>query len=128
MATAISTATIVLNNIPVDIVPNSFMYVDGSPESSMRATSSGGGSIGYVYSENIEGSLPTFKFSLYPTPESLALIDTLKQNRDQNAASATDRITGFTASFSNAALTSRPERNLSFDGQIDLEFTAGGIA
>lgn len=130
MATAISNATLVINNVAVPVVPNSVSYTEGLGEYIYRSQSAGGGSIQGVFTENLEDRLPMLKFSIYPTPENIESAKQWKLNRNSNAVTVTGRIPGqpnFTRSFINSAVLSDYEINLGADTQIDIEMKAERI-
>lgn len=121
MATALSNATVVVNNLATPIVPNSFTFTEGLGEQTMRTQSSGGGSVQTVFSNNVETNKSMVKFSVYNTAENIDLLKTWKQNKDANAISVTGD-DGFARSFSGAALINNYEVNLGSDTAIDVEF------
>jgi hypothetical protein len=125
--TAISNATVVVNNIAAGVVPNSVSFTEGFGEYNYRAQSGGGGSVQGVFSENIEDRLPMIKFSLYPTPENIAMLRQWKANRSSNAVTLSGQIPdnpNFTRSFRSAAVLNNYEVNLGADTQIDVEMKA----
>lgn len=123
MATrAISDASILINNIPVPIIPNSFSYTEGLGEDDMRTESAGGGSVTTVYSKNVQTALSSFKFKMANTNENLTAARAWKTNANANGVIATDRASGFTRTFSNAALVNQYEPTLGADGDISLEW------
>lgn len=127
MATAISNPSIVINNIPVGVVPNSVTMNEGLGEYNYRAQSAGGSNRQGVFSINVEGSLPWVKFSLFPTPENIENAKNWKNNFNQNAITLTGTLPNglnFSRSFNSAALVNNYEVALSFDGTFELNFVA----
>lgn len=123
MATrAISTPSLIINNLPVGIVPNSLKYTEGLGEQSMRTQSAGGGSVQVVYSTNAESFMSKISFQLINTAENMELAKRWKTNLNQNAISVIDQYTAFTRNFANMALTNDYELELGADGVISLEF------
>lgn len=119
---AISTPSIIVNNIPVGILPNSFKYTEGLGEQTMRTQSAGGGSVDVVYSTNAESLMSKVTFSMLNTAQNIDLIKGWKSNLNRNAISVADQSTGFTRNFSNLALTNNYEVELGADGTIAIEF------
>lgn len=119
---AISTPSIVVNNVPVGILPNSFKYTEGLGEQTMRTQSAGGGSVDIVYSTNAESLMSKVTFSMLNTAQNINLIKGWKTNTNKNAISVADQLSGFTRNFSNMALVSNYEVELGADGTIALEF------
>ncbi len=127
MATAIATPTITINNVTVQIVPNTFVYDEGLGEQTVRTQSAGGGSVQVVFSDNAEMKYSTFKFSVYPTPENISELRALKVAGNANAVSATDNNTGFTKHFLEAALTSKYDVPLGTDTVIETEWKSAQV-
>lgn len=118
---ALVNPTVLINNLSTPIVPNSFTYTEGQGEQTMRVQSSGGGSVQSVLSNNVESNLSMVKFEMYPTADNIDTIKSWKVNGNNNAISASDA-SGFTRSFTNAALTNNYEVALGSDTKISLEF------
>lgn len=119
---AISTPSVIINNIPVSIIPNSLKYTEGLGEQTMRTQSAGGGSVDVVYSVNAESLMSTLSFEIINTAENIQLARGWKSNRNDNAISLIDNATGFSRNFANMALTSNYEVNLGSDTTIAIEF------
>ena|SRR3990167_9522761 len=120
MAIALANPTVLINNLSVSIVPNSFTYTEGRGEQTVRVQSAGGGSVQSVLSNNVETNLSTVKFDVFPTAENIALILGWKDNGNENVIGATGA--GLTRSFTNATLTNDYEVALGSDTKISLEF------
>lgn len=116
----LSNPTIVINNIAVPIVPNSFSFTEGFGEQDLKVQSSGGGSVQTVLSSNVETNLSMVKFSIHNTAENIDLARTWKTNLNRNAISITGE--GLSRSINNAALTNDYEVKLGSDATIDVEF------
>jgi LEA14-like dessication related protein len=119
---AISTPSVIINNIPVSIIPNSLKYTEGLGEQTMRTQSAGGGSVDVVYSVNAESLMSTLSFEIINTAENIQLARGWKSNANDNAISLVDNATGFSRNFANMALTSNYEVNLGADTTIAIEF------
>jgi len=126
MAGALSNPTLVINNIAVPYVPNSIKFKEGLGEQNVRVQSAGGGSLQSVFSDNAESKISMVGFSVYPTPENIALVKGWKQLANANAISLTD--TNFSRTFANMALTSDYDVNLGADTTIDIEFMGDAAA
>lgn len=123
----LSTPTLIINNQPVYIVPNSATYIEGFGEQQVKTQSAGGGSIQNVFIDNAESKFSTFKFSLHPTSDNIALARSWKANGNANAVSMTGQNENgvyFTRSFQHAALTNNFEVGLGADKTIDLEWAS----
>lgn len=117
---AISTPSVIVNNLPTLIVPNSLKYTEGLGEQNMRTQSSGGGTVDIVYSDNAQSKMSKVTFDVINTSDNIALVRQWKTNLNQNAISIIG--TGFSRNFSNMALTSNYEVTLGADTVIALEF------
>jgi hypothetical protein len=123
----LSTPTLVINNQPVLIIPNSATYTEGFGEQQVKTQSGGGGTIRNVFIDNAESKFSTFKFSLFPTSDNIALARSWKSSGNTNAVSMTGQNENgayFTRSFQHAALTNNYEVGLSADGKLDLEWAS----
>lgn len=124
---ALTTPSVIVNNEAIAIVPDSLTYKAGFGETTMRAQSGGGGNVQMVKSTNAETKKSMVKFSLLPTKENNDYVDTWQDagKADGNGVEISDG--SFTASFRNMYIVSDPERNLSSDGAIELEFEGSPI-
>lgn len=126
MATiAISLPTVVVNNVTVAILPNTFKYTSGFGAQKMRTQSSGGGSVDVVYSDDATSKMSKVTFDVINTSANEALARSWKVNGNQNAISVSDS-SGFSRSFANMALVGDFEVDLGADGKISLEFMGNG--
>jgi hypothetical protein len=120
MSVTLARPTIIVNNSPILIVPNSTVYTEGKGEQNVRTQSAGGGAVDIVTSENVETNMTKANFSIFPTEENIALARSWKSNGDKNAI---DIVSGtFSRSITNASLINDYEVNLGADTTIDLEF------
>lgn len=117
---AISTPSIVVNNTPVAIKPNSFSYTEGFGERNVRVASAGGSAKETVVTENVETQMSTVKFTLYTSSENLTLARQWAANKSSNVIEASD--TNFTRSFTSAIITNDFDVNAGVDGEFELEF------
>jgi hypothetical protein len=119
----ITTPTIVINNIPVFIVPNSFEFTEGTGEQAMRVASAGGASTVSVYSDDVKTHLSEVKFKVYSVDASIDNIKIWKANRAENVITASANVTGdFTRTFNGAALLNEPKVTLGADSTVDFEW------
>ena len=65
MSIALADPSVVINNEPVAVVPNSVKYTEGSGEQTMRAASTGGGGVQQVFSRNVETNFSKVMFEVY---------------------------------------------------------------
>jgi hypothetical protein len=126
MSEQLSNASVVVNNAPVAIIPNTLTFTEGLGEQSIRAASSGGAQTEQVFSDNIEMRYSTVKFELPPTIENIAFAREWKINKNQNLIQVSGRTADgtLTRTFSQAAMLTDYEVPLSADGNITLEFRA----
>jgi len=124
MAVQISDAGVVVNNVGVNIVPNSLSFDEGFGEQSVLVQSAGNGKLSTVYSNDVETSVGMVKFSLRATVDNIALARKWKSNGNRNAVAVIAQTAdgSLTRNFSGMALVSNYEVQLSADGVLDLEF------
>jgi len=120
MAIALARPSIIINNTPIQVVPNTTVYTEGKGEQNVRTQSAGGGSVEIVVSENVETNISKVNFSIMPTPENIEAARGWKSNPGANAINI---VSGeFNRSITSATLTNDYEVNLGSDTTIDLEF------
>jgi len=124
MAVQISDAGVVVNNVGVNIVPNSLSFDEGFGEQSVLVQSAGNGKLSTVYSNDVETSVGMVKFSLRATVDNIAMARKWKSNGNRNAVAVIAQTAdgSLTRNFSGMSLVSNYEVQLSADGVLDLEF------
>lgn len=116
----ISNPTIKWNGQTISIVPNSLSYKLGTGDKVIRAISAGGGSITPVTTANVETQLGMLKFSVPNTSEGLRIARESGQAGEENEFQIVDE--EIQVSFSTMTLMTEPERPLTQDGVVELEF------
>lgn len=127
MTFAISDPSIVVNNEPIGIVPNSVKFKEGLGEQKMRAASTGGGNTIPVYSEDVTTNFGMIKFSMYNDIDSIENARKWKKNKNSNVVTLTGKDPSgktITRTFLNAAIMNDYEADLSAEGVLELEFTS----
>jgi hypothetical protein len=119
--TGLSVATILVNDIPTDIVPNSFEYEPGFGEITVRSTSFGGGASGTVHTEDAEGKVGMVKFQLYVTDLSRANVRLWKSGVGVNRISAI-QVGAAPIVLNGASMTNNPSFAATADGTVEVEF------
>ena len=117
----ISNPSLVMNNLAISIVANTFSYTEGLGEQDVVVQTAGGGSIQTVFTDNVEMRYSDIKFEMQNTVENIDLIRTWKINENTNGMTGTDK-DGWTRTFNSVVLTSNYEVNLGSDTTISLEF------
>ena len=125
MSTVISAPSVIVNNEPISVVPNSVAYTEGKGEQTVRAASTGGGAVEQVYSENVETNFSMVKFEIYNDAFSIKKAREWKTNGNLNvvqiAGTAKDG-TSVERTFQNAGLLADYEVALGSETTIELEF------
>lgn len=124
MATQLSDVGIVVNNEPINIIPNSVKYKDGKGEQKYTALSGGGGSVTGLFSNDVSTNIGSVTFSIPVTVETADLVRIWKDRRSNNLVQvwgSTPEGT-LTRSFRQAALVNDYEVNPSSEGVIEIEF------
>jgi hypothetical protein len=125
MSIVISSPSVIVNNEPVAIVPNSVAYTEGKGEQNIRAASVGGGSVEQVFSQNVETNFSMVKFEIFNDANSIELARLWKTNLNRNvvqiAGKAPDGST-LQRTFQNAAILNDFEVSLGSETTIELEF------
>ena len=120
MVAGIANPTLKVNGTTVAIVPNSLSYKLGTGDKVQRPMSSGGNSVTIVTTDNAETKMSMCKFSVPNTPAGLALTRDTADNNEQNTIEIAEP--NLQVAFTQMALTTEPERPLTQDGVIELEF------
>lgn len=120
MSDAITTGQLIVNDVVIPYVPNSFKFTEGFGEYSQRAAAVGPGASEVVFSENAEQKMSKVSFELYPTADSIALARQWKANKSDNVIEII--ADGVQRSFLTAALTNDYENELGADTTISLEW------
>lgn len=117
---AISVGQLIVNNIVVPYVPNSFKFTEGFGEYNQRAATSGSGTTETVFSENAEGKVSMFSFEIYPTKEGIALARSWKANKSNNVLEYI--ADGMQRTVTSGAITNDYEVEAGADTTISLEW------
>lgn len=122
---AVSNPEVVINGMPVPIVPNSFEYDDGEPEKKVRAAVIGT-NVTQEFSKDVESAFSEFKFSLYPSAQNLDLIRSWEKRDNVNlvTAVANEIVSGsektWRRTFKNACIVNKPKKPLGADTVIEI--------
>jgi len=127
MSIALADPSIVVNNEPVAVVPNSVKFTEGSGEQTMRAASTGGGGVQQVFSQNIETNFSKVMFEVFNDVETIEDLRGWKKNSNQNVVVLTGKTPDgkkIRRTFNQAALLNDYEVNLGSDTTISVEFSS----
>lgn len=125
MSIALANVSVVVNNEPVAIVPNSFKYTEGKGEQTMRAASSGGGAVEQVFSENVEMNFSMVSFGLFNDIDSIETARSWKSSKNNNVVSfsgATSDGKTIERTFTQSAILNDYEVELGADTNFEIEF------
>lgn len=124
MATQLADATVLVNNEPVAVIPNTVKYTEGLGEQSIRAASTGGGGVEQIYSNNIESNFSQVMFEVPATKENIERAREWKTNRNQNVVTiaGTTPEGDITRSFTQAAILNDYEVELGSETNVSMEF------
>jgi len=114
----ISDPSVVVNDITVNVVPNSVSYKSGKGEQSVKVQSAGNGLVSVVTSTNVETKKGMIKFSVYSTEQAIALKELWQSNGGGNVI----ELGSVNLTMSQGTMVNDPEITLSDDGKVELEF------
>ena len=114
----ISDPSVVVNDITVNVVPNSVSYKSGKGEQSVKVQSAGNGLVSVVTSTNVETKKGMVKFSVYSTEQAIALKELWQSNGGGNVI----ELGSVNLTMSQGTMVTDPEITLSDDGKVELEF------
>lgn len=118
-------ASVRVNNEPWGITPNSLSFMEGDGEQEMEAASFGGGQVEQIYSNDIQSNFGGVTFTVPPTIFNIKRTKKAKVNRNKNVVVVTAEDSegnSFTRTFTQAAMLTDPEKNLSQGGVIECKF------
>lgn len=120
MPRGLATPSVIVNNVPVDIKPNSIKYKDGFGEYKQRIASGGGGRTSTVFTKDVETAKGYIAFMLYTTKDNAELIRSWKANEDANVVQLVDGT--FNRTLEEATIVNEYEVNIGVDGEVELTF------
>lgn len=110
-----------VNDVPIQIVPNSFKHRLGKGETKVRFGSTGGGGGKTVHTEDAESKIGMFSWEMYVTTETQELVSGWKNNLGNNAVAAQQP--GLPPlSGSNMSMTNDPDFEDNADGVVEIVF------
>ena len=121
---ALSVPTIKVNNDVINIVPNSFKYVSGHGEVTVRAASTGGANAVSVHTQDAETMVSKVMFSLPNTVTNIERVSEWQSHIAGNTVEAIQKaINGknFAIPFKGMSITNDPDIVAAADGIIDIE-------
>lgn len=124
---ALSVPGIVVNNVPIKIVPNSFKFKMGKGEINVRAASSGGGGVESVHTEDAEDKIGMMSWSMYVDEETIKLVAGWKSNIGTNFIAAQQPNTA-PLSGSKMSMTNDPDFEASADGVVEIIFKGNPLS
>lgn len=124
MPIQLSTATILVNDEVVTVVPNSVKFTEGFGEQQIRAGSSGGGSVEQIFSQDVESALGKVMFDIHTTPSNVALQRSWQANLNNNVVQIAGSTNegDVTRTYAQAAMVNDPEIEIGSEGNISCEF------
>ena len=118
---ALSVPGIVVNDVPIGIVPNSYKSTRGKGEINVRSESSGGGSSKSIHTENAETKIGKMSWDMYNTDENKAFFVQWKSQVGSNTIIASQ--SGMKPEAGqNMSLVNDPDWEGSSDGVVTFEF------
>ena len=127
MSIALADPSVVVNNEPVAVVPNSVKYTEGAGEQTMRAASTGGGGVQQVFSRNVETDFSKVMFEVFNDIETIEDLRGWKKNSNQNVVVVTGKTPDgktLRRTFNQAAMLNDYEVGLGSDTTIPVEFSS----
>lgn len=117
--------TIVVNNIAISLVPDSFVSKLGRGEVEVRHASTGNGGE-TIHTEKTETKVGCMSWEMYNTPETEALVEQWKANTAGNVVQAYEK--GVTTKvLPGASMVNDPDFEGKADGKVKIEFKGDPI-
>ena len=113
---------VVVNNVPVNVQPNSLKFKVGKGEAELRAFTTGGNNVEMAFSKNVETFVGEVMFDMPEDSPTVDLILGWKNGNANNQILLVNPDTNFTLTFNSATLVNDPEHNPTSDGVVSLEW------
>jgi len=124
---SVANPELAVNGVSIAIVPNTLSFDEGQPEKVIRAQAVGN-VVTQDFSQNLTEAFSTLKFSLLPTVANIELVRSWQVANNTNilALTGVETVLGaeqqLVRTINNATVSNKPEINLGFDTQIEVEF------
>lgn len=122
-----SDPTVLVNDIPYSVVPNSIKHKFGLGETKVNAASVGGGSVEMNVTEDAETKVSMMKFKMFTTTENEEAFKTWKQTPGANTVVYSEAgkkpLSGTFMSVVND-----PEWEDSAEGQVEIDFQGAPLS
>jgi hypothetical protein len=115
---------VVVNNVPINVKPNSLKYKSGQGEDMLEAFTTGGRNVEMAHSKNVETFVAEISFDMPEDAPTNDLIIEWKGNNPFNQILLVNPDTNFTLTFNSATLANDPEHNPTSDGVVTVEWKA----
>lgn len=117
-----SNPTVLINNIPVNVLPNTFKCKIGKGEKKVRALVAGGNSTVSVVTIDSATKIGEVEFEVAVTPDALQNYSNWSDLIGQLAISAVQTGFGLPFQYQNMTLTNEPDFEGTADGKVKFEF------
>lgn len=117
-----SNPTILINNVPVSIMPNSFKFTDGKGDVKVRAMSAGGNSVVTIHTQDTSTKVGKVEFELGVTAQNRQIASNWKDNIGGNLIQAIQNGIPMPIIFQNCSMTNDPSWEATADGKCKIEF------
>lgn len=120
MPNAITIPSLVINGIPIPIMPNTLEIIRGKGTTQVKARSYGTVTES-VFEKDQTEAISHLKFSVEPVDDMLDLINQFQDFGPTLDVQVYDVTTGFSGSIKTAVICNDPSNNLGADKTIDVE-------
>lgn len=123
----LSVPAVLVNNIPISIIPNTFKVKMGRGETKVESASQGGGASSSVHSEDAKTRVGEMKWEMYCTEDAITFFHDWKANTGSNyIATVQPFLNPMTMAF--ASLCNDPEFEFTADGKVAIEFKGDPVS
>ena len=115
--------TLEVNDDNMGYEPNTLIVDDGISATTVRAASTGGGSVELIFGQDVADSISEVEFELPTTERNIELVRAMQQNVGGNTVALSSNRTGssFSSTITQATVTNKPKYELTIDGTIKVE-------
>lgn len=127
MANAITDPRLEIDGVAWQVVPNTFWYKRGRGEVKVKAASLGANVVVPIFENDKTSAVGEFQFQIFPTAESIALLQSSQDGGNTHVASFTDNENFIKTANNIAVATTDPEIKLGSDQTIEVICMGGNV-
>lgn len=125
MALALYVPQVSVNDIPIEIIPNSLKWKNGKGERKTRVASGGAGRVTTYNTEDIETQIGEITFRMILTNEAVEQIEEWQDNFDSNTVTFQEK--GIERTMNRSIIMNDPENAAGVEGEVEITFSGSPL-